>query len=113
MTDTAPRPVLLHFATTAIIYFPCYIATKQIKAPKGWHLNVEGAYKKTKKELIQKINALDIKSECLILSDPERQEKLRCELLLKDITVVKEIRCIKKQGIRIFLKGMRILGIFI
>lgn len=80
---------------------------------KGWHLNVEGAYKKSKKELIQKINALDIKSESLILSDPERQEKLRCELLLKDITVVKEIRCIKKQGIRIFLKGMRILGIFI
>lgn len=55
------------------------------KMLKGWNLNVEGSYKKIKKELTRKINELEIKSESLALSPAEKQTKFDFERKLKTI----------------------------
>lgn len=39
---------------------------------EGWNINVEGKYKKTKKEFMDKIYILDKWSECLGISEVEK-----------------------------------------
>lgn len=39
---------------------------------EGWNINVEGKYKKTKKEFTDKIDILDKRSECLGISEVEK-----------------------------------------
>jgi hypothetical protein len=65
---------------------------------KGWNINVEGHYKKMKKELLAKIDTFDNISEVIGLSENERMEKLELELTLKKI--VDEERAKLKQRAR-------------
>jgi hypothetical protein len=50
---------------------------------KGWNINVEGRYSRLKKDLLQKIDILDKKSESNGISNSERLEKLDLEWNLK------------------------------
>jgi hypothetical protein len=50
---------------------------------KGWNINVEGWYTKLKKELMDKIEILEKKSEFAGTSDPKRLKKLDMEWNLK------------------------------
>jgi hypothetical protein len=43
---------------------------------KGWNINVEGKYKKLKKDLMDKIAILEKRNEYAGISDSERLEKL-------------------------------------
>jgi hypothetical protein len=43
---------------------------------KGWNINVEGRYSRLKKDLLQKIDILDKKSESNGISNSERHEKM-------------------------------------
>ena len=61
---------------------------------KGWNINVEGRYLKLKKDLINKIDILDKRSEIMGISDAERIEKLDLEWNLKKI--MEEEGCKKK-----------------
>jgi hypothetical protein len=73
--------------------------TKRLKQMlKGWNINVEGHYKKMKKELLAKIDTFDNISEVIGLSENERMEKLELELTLKKI--VDEERAKLKQRAR-------------
>jgi hypothetical protein len=54
---------------------------------KGWNINVEGRYSKLKKELSQKIDFMDKKSESIGISHEERLEKLDLEWNLKNLMV--------------------------
>jgi hypothetical protein len=73
--------------------------TKHLKQMlKGWNINVEGHYKKMKKELLAKIDIFDNISEVVGLSENERMEKLDLELTLKKI--VDEERTKLKQRAR-------------
>ena len=58
--------------------------TKRLKKIlKGWNINVEGRYLKLKRDLMSKIDILDIKCEVMGISDAERIEKLDLEWNLK------------------------------
>jgi hypothetical protein len=73
--------------------------TKRLKQMlKGWNINVEGHYKKMKKDLLSKIGTFDNISEVIGLSENERMEKLELELTLKKI--VDEERTKLKQRAR-------------
>jgi hypothetical protein len=65
---------------------------------KGWNINVEGHYKKMKKNLLVKIDNFDNISEVIGLSENERMEKLELELTLK--IIVDEERTKLKQRAR-------------
>jgi hypothetical protein len=65
---------------------------------KGWNINVEGRYSKLKKELLQKIDIMDKKSESNGISNLERLEKLDLEWNLKKLMV--EECCKRKQMVR-------------
>jgi hypothetical protein len=65
------------------------------KMLKGWNINVEGQYLKLKKELINKIDILDKRSELMGISDFERIEKLDLEWNLKKM--MEEEGCKRKQ----------------
>jgi hypothetical protein len=52
---------------------------------KGWNINVEGHYKKLKKELMSKIDSLDKTSEVSGLSESDRMEKLGFEMNLRKL----------------------------
>jgi hypothetical protein len=47
---------------------------------KGWNINVEGHYKKMKKDLMAKIDSLDRIGEVYGLSKADRMEKLDLEM---------------------------------
>jgi hypothetical protein len=49
------------------------------KCSKGWNINVEGRYKRLRRGLLDKVAAIDIKSESWGLSAEERIEKMECE----------------------------------
>jgi hypothetical protein len=55
---------------------------------KGWHINVEKAYKKDKKILLEKLDVLDKKSEENLLSVEEKELQVsliaRMKTLLRD-----------------------------
>jgi exonuclease III len=68
------------------------------KSLKGWNSNVEGKYSKLKKELSQKIDLIDKKSERFGISHEERLEKLDLEWNLKNLMM--EDCCKKKQMAR-------------
>jgi hypothetical protein len=68
------------------------------KMLKGWNINVEGKYLKLKKELINKIDILDKRSELMGISDFERIEKLDLEWNLKKM--MEEEGCKRKQSAR-------------
>jgi hypothetical protein len=55
---------------------------------KGWHINVEGAYRKEKKLLLEKMNILDKKEEHTSLSVQEKEMQIdmhkRIKKLLRD-----------------------------
>lgn len=60
---------------------------------KGWNINVEGHYKKLKKELMSKIDNLDKTSEVSGLSEADRMEKLGFEMNLRKL--------VDKEGMRL------------
>lgn len=80
--------------------------TKRLKKTlKGWHLNIEGSYRKTKKMSTQKNDALDSKGEVSVLSDQERQEKLCFESDLRRLLAEEEIKMRQKAREKIIVDG--------
>jgi hypothetical protein len=65
---------------------------------KGWNINVAGRYSRLKKDLLQKNDSLDKKSESTGISNSERLEKLDMEWNLKNLMV--EECCKRKQMTR-------------
>jgi hypothetical protein len=55
---------------------------------KSWHINVEGAYRKEKSEILTKLNNLDKKNEETVLSVGEKELQVvsigRLKMLLRD-----------------------------
>jgi hypothetical protein len=63
---------------------------------KGWNINVEGHYKKLKKDLMSKIDILDKTSEVLGLSETDRLEKLSLEMNLRKLVDEESMRLKQK-----------------
>jgi hypothetical protein len=59
---------------------------------KGWNINVEGRYKKLKKELMDKIDVLEKKSETAVISNFERLKKTDMEWNLKNMVTEEGIK---------------------
>jgi exonuclease III len=72
---------------------------------KGWNINVEGHYKKLKKNLISKIDILDKASEVSGLSETDRLEKLDLEMNLRKIVDEENIRLKQKARDKFMLNG--------
>ena len=72
---------------------------------KGWNINVEGHYKKLKKNLISKIDILDKASEISGLSEVDRLEKLDLESNLRKIVDEDNISLKQKARDKFMLDG--------
>lgn len=59
---------------------------------KGWHFNVEGAYKREKKDLLSKLDHLDRKEETTALSVVERSLRMNWDFSLKRIMRDEELK---------------------
>ena len=46
---------------------------------KGWHINVEGAYRKEKKNLLSKLDMVDKKAESSKISFTEREDQVQMQ----------------------------------
>jgi hypothetical protein len=79
---------------------------------KGWNINVEGRYLKLKKDLINKIDILDKKSEIMGISDTERIEKLELEWNLKKIMEEEGCKKSKLREKNLLTRVMRIPSSF-
>jgi hypothetical protein len=80
--------------------------TKRLKKTlKGWHINIEGNYRKTKKMLTQKNDVHDSKGEVSVLSDQERQEKLCFESDLRRLLAEEEIKMRQKAREKFIMDG--------
>jgi hypothetical protein len=72
---------------------------------KGWNINVEGHYKKMKKDLMTKIDNLDNISEMVGLSKGDRMEKLDLELTLKKLVDEEGIKLKQRARDKFILDG--------
>ena len=72
---------------------------------KGWNINIEGQYKKLKKELLDKIEMFDKISEVCGLSENDRMEKLDLELTLKKLVDEENIKVKQRARDKFILDG--------
>jgi hypothetical protein len=72
---------------------------------KGWNINVEGHYKKLKKELMSKIDSLDKTSEVSGLSESDRMEKLGFEMNLRKLVDEESMRLKQRARDKFMLDG--------
>jgi hypothetical protein len=72
---------------------------------KGWNINIEGQYKKMKRELLDKIDMFDKISEVVGLSENDRMEKLDLELTLKKLVDEEGIKLKQRARDRFILDG--------
>jgi hypothetical protein len=75
------------------------------KKLKGWNINIEGRYKKLKKDLTVKIKELDVKSEVNSLTDHEKQEKIVYEARLRNIVIEEETKVRQKSREKFIMEG--------
>jgi hypothetical protein len=62
------------------------------RALKGWHINYEGEYRREKKSLLEKLDALDKKGEYIPLSTEEKELQVNLHDRLKKLLREEEIK---------------------